>query len=66
MEASDQGGDHVAVFVMVIVARPVQIGRHHVDEVAAVLAAIGFHHLDAGDLGDRVGFVGGLQRSGQH
>ncbi len=66
MKPADQCGDDVAVFGMIIVARPVQIGRHHIDEIARVLAAIGFHHLDPGDLGDRIGLVGRLQRSRQH
>ena len=66
MEAADQRGDDVAVFGMIIVAAAVEIGRHHVDEVGAVLAAIGLDHLDAGDLGDRIGLVGRLQRPGQH
>ena len=48
-----------------IVARPVEIGRHGRDEVAAVLAAIGLRQLDAGDLGDGVPLVGRLQRAGE-
>jgi len=51
---------------MIIVARSIQIGRHHIDEVAAILAAIGLDHLDAGDLGDRIGLVGLFERTGQH
>ena len=66
METADQRGDDVAVFGMIIVAASVQIGRHHIDEVGAVLAAIGLHHLDAGDLRNRIGLVGRLQRSRQH
>jgi hypothetical protein len=30
---------------MVIVAGTMEIGRHHIDEVAAILAATGFDHL---------------------
>ncbi len=66
VEAADQGGDDVAVFGMIIVAAAVEIGRHHVDEVGAILAAIGLHHLDPGDLGNRIGLVGRLQRPRQH
>ena len=66
VKPADQRCDDVAVFGVIIVAGPVQIGRHHIDEVGAILAAIGFDHLDAGDLGDRIGLVGRLQRSGQH
>jgi hypothetical protein len=31
----------------------------------AVLAVVAFAELDAGDLGDGVGFVGGLERAGE-
>ena len=48
-----------------IVARAVEVGRHDRDEVAAILPAIGLAELDAGDLGDRIPLVGGLQRAGQ-
>src|SRR5262245_45969758 len=50
---------------MKIVARAVKIGRHRRYEVAAVLATVGLTKLDAGYLGDRIGFVGRLQRSRQ-
>ena len=66
MKPADQRGDDVAVFGMIIVAGPIQIGRHHADEVGAILAAIGLGHLDPGDLGDRIGLIGRLQRPGQH
>jgi hypothetical protein len=56
----------VAVLGVIIVARPVEIGRHHRDEVDAVLAPIGLAQLDAGDLGDRVPLIGRLERSGEH
>ena len=65
VKPADQRGDDVAVFGMIIVAGAVEIGRHHADEVGAVLAAIGLGQLDAGDLGDRIGLVGRLQRPGQ-
>ena len=66
MKATDQGCDNVAVFGMVIVAGSIEIGRHHTDEIASVLPAIGFRHLDAGNLGDCIGLVGRLERAGQH
>src|SRR5215813_14426857 len=50
---------------MKIVAGTVKIGRHRRYEVAAMLATVGLTKLDAGDLGDRIGFVGWLQRSRQ-
>src|SRR4029453_7686145 len=50
---------------MKVVARAVKVGRHRRYEVAAVLATVGLTKLDTGDLGDRIGFVGRLQRSCQ-
>src|SRR5262249_56180310 len=50
---------------MEIVAGAVKIGGHRRYEVAAVLATVGLTKPDPGDLGDRIGFVGRLQRSGQ-
>ena len=38
---------------MIIVARAVEIGRHHRDEIGAVLQPVGLAQFDAGDLGDR-------------
>ena len=43
----------------------VEVGRHGGDEIAAVLLAIGLAQLDAGDLGQCVGLVGGLEGSGE-
>src|SRR5262245_59644249 len=50
---------------MKIVAGTVKIGGHRRYEVAAVLATVGLTKLDAGDLGDRIGFVRRLQTSRQ-
>src|SRR6266511_1612884 len=50
---------------MKIVAGAIKIGRHRRYEVAAVLATVALTKLDAGDLGNRIGFVGRLQRSRQ-
>ena len=48
-----------------IVARAVEVGRHGGDVVAAMLPAVGLGQLDAGDLGDRIPFVGRLERAGE-
>ena len=53
----------MAVLGVIIVTGPIKIGRHHRDEVGAILPAIGFDELNAGDLGHRVPFVGRLKRS---
>src|SRR5262249_16207181 len=50
---------------MKVVPRTVKIGRHCGDEVASMLAAVGLTKLDAGDLGDRIAFVGRLQGARQ-
>ncbi len=69
MKAADQGGDDVAVFGVVVVARAVQVGGHDAAVVhavaGAILAVVAFTQLDAGDFGYGVGLVGGLQRAGE-
>ena len=65
VETPQQSRRNVAVLRMIIVARPVEIGRHHRDEVGAILQPIGFAQFDAGDLGDRVPLIGRLQRPRQ-
>ena len=69
VEATDQGRQHMAVFGVVVVARPIQIGgqllrrrlRLQTDRIEAVLQAQRLAELDTGDLGDRIPLVGGLQ-----
>ena len=65
VELADERGQDVRVLQVIIVIRPVQIGGHGADEIAAVLAAVGLAQLEAGDLGHGVPFVGRLQRPGQ-
>ena len=65
VEASKEGRKHVAVFRVVVVARPVQVGGHGADEVASVLVAVGVAELQPSDFGDGVRFVGGLQCAGE-
>ena len=62
MEAADQGRQHMAVFGVVIVARPIQVGGHEADRIEAVLLTQCFAELQARDLGERVPLVRGLQR----
>lgn len=50
---------------MEVVLRAVEVGWHGGDGVKAVLDAVGLTHLDAGDLGDGVPLVGGLERAGE-
>ena len=65
VEAADQRREHVAGLQVEVVARAVQVGRHQVDHVVAVLAVERLGDLDARDLGDGVGPIGRLQRAGQ-
>lgn len=65
MELAQQRRDDVTVLRVVVVARSVQIGRHHSQILRAVLAVVAPAHFDAGDLGQRVRAVGRLQRAGQ-
>ena len=60
-----EGGQHTAVVHVVAVVCLVPIGLHHGAVVAPELAAIVLGQLDAGDLGDRVRLVGGLERTRQ-
>jgi hypothetical protein len=65
VELADQRRDDVAVGEVEVVARAIEVGGHHAAEVGAVLPVVGFAQLDAGDLGDGVGLVGGFQRAGE-
>ena len=65
MELADQRRQHVAGAQVEVVARAVEVGRHEREAVRAVLAVEAAAELDAGDLGDRVGAVGLLQRAGE-
>lgn len=65
VEAADQGRQHVAVGGVVVIARPIQIGGHQADRIKAVLPPQRLTQLDAGDLGDRVPLIRGLERPGE-
>ena len=65
MEAADQRRQHVAVGGVVVVSRAIQIGGHQADGIKAVLPAQRLTKLDAGDLGDRIPLIGGLQGPGE-
>lgn len=61
VEAADQGRHHVAVFGVVVVAGPVEVGGHQADGIKAVLSSQRLTQLDASDLGDYIPLVRGLQ-----
>ena len=55
----------MAVGQIVIVIGAIKVSRHDTDVARAVLAVAAFAQLDASDLGDGVGFVGGFERAGE-
>jgi hypothetical protein len=55
----------MAVGGVVIVARPVQIGGHQADGIKAMLLPQRCAKLDAGDLGDRIPLIRGLERTSE-
>lgn len=65
VEAAEQGRDDVAVLGVIVVSGAVEVGRHDASEAGSVLAVVAFAHLDPGDLGDGVRFVGRFERSGE-
>ena len=65
VELPDQGGHHVGGIQVEVVAGAVEVGGRQGDGVESMLAMVGLAHLDAGDLGDGVELVGGLQSTGQ-
>ncbi len=65
VEAADQCWQYVAVGGVVVVARPIEIGGHQADGIKAVLPPQCLTQLDAGDLGDRIPLIGGLQGPGE-
>ena len=62
---ADHRRDDMAVLEVVVVPRPVEIGGHQRAVACAVLAVVGLAQLDAGDLGHRIGLVGGLEHAGE-
>ena len=65
VEFANQRRQHVARRQIEIVIGPIKIARHHRNVMTAILLAVGLTKFDAGDLGDRIPFIGRLQRPGQ-
>ena len=65
MKAAQQTGDDVGVLGVEVVPRAIEVGGHDAAVVAAMLTVIALAELDAGDLGEGVGFVGRLQGAGE-
>src|ERR1022692_1653064 len=65
MKFTDERGQNMRGLQIIIVIRPIEVGRHHADEIAAVLAAVGLAHFDAGDFGDGVPLIRRFERASQ-
>ena len=65
VDFADERGEDMGGVEVEIVMRPVEIGGHGGEEILSVFAGVGLAELDAGDLGDGVGVVGGLERAGE-
>ena len=61
MKAAQQGGQHMAVGGVVVVAWPIKIGGHQADRIKAVLTPQSLTEFDATNFGDRIPRVGRLQ-----
>ena len=55
----------MAVLGVEVISRPVEIGRHDGDKLGPILPVVRFTHLDAGDFGNGIRFVGRLQKTCQ-
>ena len=62
VEFADERRQDVRALQIVVVVRPVEIGRHGADEIAAVLSPKGLAQFDPGDFCHRVPLIGRLQR----
>jgi hypothetical protein len=65
VEPAYESGQDVRILGVEVVLRAVKVGGHGGNGVEAVLDAVCLAHLDAGDLGDGVPLVGGLERAGE-
>ncbi len=62
---AEEGRQDVGILEVVVVVGAVEVGRHHTDEVVAVLVSIGVAEFDTGNFGDGIGLVGGFEGTGQ-
>jgi hypothetical protein len=65
MKSADHCWNGITVNGLIIITRPIQVGRQQADLIKAVLAAQRLAQLDMRDLGDRIPLIGGFQRSGE-
>ena len=65
VKLTEQCRQDVARFKVKVIVRAVEVRGHQREEIVAVLFVVGLAQLDAGDLGDRVPLVRGLQWAGE-
>jgi len=65
MEAANQGREDMTILRMVVIPGTVKVGRHRRMEHRSILPSVVLAELQASDLGQRVRFIGQLQRRGQ-
>ena len=65
VEFTDESGQDVGGFQVEVVPGAVDVGGHDGQEIGAVLLVVVAAELDGGYLGHGVGFVGGLEDSGE-
>jgi hypothetical protein len=65
MKPLDQCRHDMTVLGVIVIARTIQVGRHHGNKIGTVLATIGLAQFNPGNLGDRVPLIAWLERPGQ-
>ena len=61
MKPTNQRGEHVGIWPMIIVPRTIEIGRHPRIKAVAVLASVILREFKAGDFSDAIGFIRRLE-----
>lgn len=62
---ADQGWEDMGVVEVEVVFWPIEVGGHDGQVIGTVLTVVGCTELDAGDLGDGIGFIGAFEGAGQ-
>ena len=65
VDLPDECGEDMGGMEVEVVMRPVEVRGHGGEEGFSVFAGVGLAELDAGDLGEGIGVVCGLERAGE-
>ena len=60
VKATNQRWDDVGVFWVIVVTGAIHISRHHAAIIATILPVVTFTKLDASNLSNGIGLVGGF------